>query len=220
MPVAVGSAVPGMAKRVERRSLAFRVEPYVLEVGPGPLLVNGTMDDAFRMAALAALACLRAHWSAIEQHYLADKSAEEKAACRTRAFDRELRLWVYKGDISTGGTSAGVVTALSLLWAFTGLRFRTDTAITGSLGVTGRVGAVGSVQEKARVAVAAGLTRLLVPAGGEEVKPKDARVKGLEVIRVSTLWEAIEQCREPAAAAAAAAGEFALAGGQALTRRT
>jgi Lon-like protease len=69
-----------------------------------------------------------------------------------------------------------------------------DVHGTGSIGVSGRVGAVGGVPEKVRAAAAAGADLVLVPAAqleeAERAAPEDVAVVG-----VATLDDAIEALR-------------------------
>jgi hypothetical protein len=66
----------------------------------------------------------------VEQLLLSDKSEKEKAACRVKAFKREVRVACVAGSLFQSGSSGGITAALSLLWLFTGIGFRYGGSFT------------------------------------------------------------------------------------------
>lgn len=91
-----------------------------------------------------------------------------------------------------GGPSAGLILALTVydLYADEDLLDGRDVAGTGTVDLTGRVGAVGGVDKKVKSAIDTGAEVFLVPERLEEVA-RDAAGGDIEVIPVATVEEAI-----------------------------
>jgi len=92
------------------------------------------------------------------------------------------------------GPSAGLAICLSVYSAVTGQKLRQDTAVTGELSIQGRVKAVGGIFEKIYGAKQAGMTRIIIP--GENHADIPCNLRGLEVIMVKTVEEALEHIVE------------------------
>jgi len=84
------------------------------------------------------------------------------------------------------GPSLGLAVALAVLARGTSTPLPGDVAVTGAVGVDGRVGPVAGLEAKAAAAAGAGYRRLLVPPGGAAAAGDSA----LTVIEVETLEEA------------------------------
>jgi ATP-dependent Lon protease len=188
---------------------AFKVRAAVVS-GTGKLHVFGPVQDDFRKSALVGLACLRSHWDTVEALLLQHKTPADRNSIRHTAFQCDVHLSPLTFDNAIGSGSAGVGIALTLLWVFTGMSLRQDTAVTGALTLGGKVLPVGGVGEKRAVAAAVGMTRLVVPkanrdeqAAAQDKKKKKKRKRlskeeeaaaGVELIGVETLWEAVRAC--------------------------
>lgn len=114
---------------------------------------------------------------------------------RTRGWSVKspLHVGIEAGEIS--GPSAGLMFALEIIDQLepedlTGGR---KIAGTGTLDARGRVGGIGGIRQKTLTAMRAGAEAFFVPRGNEEEARKVAR--GMEVIPVSTLDEALEYLR-------------------------
>jgi PDZ domain-containing protein len=92
-----------------------------------------------------------------------------------------------------GGPSAGLAFTLGLIDALTEgeLTGGRKVAVTGTIEVDGRVGEVGGVAQKTSAVKASGADVFLVPAG-EFKTAKERAGKGLLVIKVTTLQDALE----------------------------
>jgi Lon-like protease len=114
----------------------------------------------------------------------------------TTAVGLDLPFDVSLSDTRVGGPSAGMMTALTIydLLAEEDLVAGREVHGTGSIGVSGRVGAVGGVPEKVRAAAAAGADLVLVPAAQLE-EAERAAPEGVTVVGVATLDDAIEALR-------------------------
>lgn len=94
------------------------------------------------------------------------------------------------------GPSAGLAIVLAILSALQGWPVRQDVAVTGELSIQGRVKAIGGVPEKLYGAKQAGVKRVLLPQ--ENAKDVPADIRGLEVIPVTDVSEAIAAIRADA----------------------
>ncbi len=93
------------------------------------------------------------------------------------------------------GPSAGVSIMAAILSALQNRPIRQDVAVTGEISIQGRVKAVGGIFEKIYGAKQAGMKRVIVP--GENKKDIPADLKGLEVILIDTVDQALEHLFEP-----------------------
>ncbi|MHB9143997.1 MAG: Lon family ATP-dependent protease [Symbiobacteriia bacterium] len=118
------------------------------------------------------------------------------------------------GGGNIDGPSAGMAILAAILSALTGLAIRQDVAVTGEVSIQGQVKPIGGVFEKIFGAKQSGMTRVILPA--ENLKELPARLRGMELLGVTAVEEALDQlvvgglgairAWRPAPAAAAAAG--------------
>lgn len=94
----------------------------------------------------------------------------------------------FPGGSPVDGPSAGVAMTLVALSALTGRPLDGSSAVTGEIGVQGRVLPVGGVPAKVEAARRAGLTRVLIPRENNLERFREA---GIRVIPVDTLEEAM-----------------------------
>jgi PDZ domain-containing protein len=108
-----------------------------------------------------------------------------------RDFDLPFDLDIDSGAI--GGPSAGLAFTLGLIDSLTPgeLTGGRKVAVTGTIELDGRVGDVGGVAQKTSAVKASGAEVFIVPAGEYEVA-KSRAGKGLTVIKVTTLQEALD----------------------------
>lgn len=108
-----------------------------------------------------------------------------------RGFDLPFDVDIKSSGI--GGPSAGLAFTLGIIDALTPgeLTGGHKVAVTGTIEIDGRVGDVGGVEQKASTVKAAGADVFLVPAGEYEVARQRAG-KGIKVIKVTTLQEALD----------------------------
>jgi PDZ domain-containing protein len=106
-------------------------------------------------------------------------------------FDLPFDISIRSGDI--GGPSAGLAFTLGVIDELTAgeLTGGRKVAVTGTIEIDGRVGDVGGVAQKTSAVRAAGAEVFLVPAGEYDVAKQRAG-KGLTVIKVTTLQEALD----------------------------
>jgi PDZ domain-containing protein len=108
-----------------------------------------------------------------------------------RDFDLPFQLDIDTGNI--GGPSAGLAFTLGVIDSLTPgeLTGGRKVAVTGTIELDGRVGDVGGVAQKTSAVKASGAQVFLVPAGEYDVAKAHAG-KGLTVIKVTTLQEALD----------------------------
>ena len=113
----------------------------------------------------------------------------------------------FPGGAPVDGPSAGTAMALVAISALTGRPIDGHSAVTGEITVHGAVKAVGGVPEKIEAARQAGITRVIIP---EENAAEALHAGEIEVLRVSTLAEAMSAMLLPGAAEEAEKPELAL----------
>ena len=108
-----------------------------------------------------------------------------------RDFDLPFEVDINSGNI--GGPSAGLAFTLGMIDSLTEgeLTGGRKVAVTGTIELDGRVGDVGGVAQKTSAVKAAGAEVFIVPAGEYEVA-KSRAGRGLTVIKVTTLQEALD----------------------------
>jgi hypothetical protein len=150
--------------------------------------VIGIMGPVASVSVHLALAAVRLHWERLLAMLLPAASPAAKADATHKLFERPVMMqWLLGGE----GTSAGVAAFLSFVGYVTGAGFRDDTVLTGQLTAGGRVMGVGGCVDKAKVALRNGRKRFVVPAeNAGELQALQAKT-GLEVVAVSSVWEAL-----------------------------
>lgn len=95
------------------------------------------------------------------------------------------------GGGNIDGPSAGLAICLVLLSCMQEMPLMQNIAITGEISVQGKVKPVGGISEKIYGAKQAGMKKVLIPKENERDYPAD--LKGIEIIVVSTVEEAMEK---------------------------
>ena len=101
----------------------------------------------------------------------------------------------FPGGAPVDGPSAGVAMLTAAVSALTGRPVDGSAAVTGEIGVQGKVLPVGGVPAKVEAARHAGLDRVIVPRDNEMEFFRDA---GIRVTAVDDVWEALEHLLLPA----------------------
>ncbi|HEY8911457.1 MAG TPA: Lon family ATP-dependent protease [Desulfosporosinus sp.] len=89
------------------------------------------------------------------------------------------------------GPSAGLATTLAIYSALKKLPLRQDVAVTGEISIQGKVKPVGGIYEKIFGAKQAEVRKVLIPL--ENMADVPSGLRGIEVVAVSTIEEALKQ---------------------------
>lgn len=168
------------------------VEATRMPAGRGGFILTGQLGEVMQESGRIALSILRSHASD-----WAIKPAEFR--------NTDIHIHVPEGAIPKDGPSAGIVMVLALVSLFTGRPARSDTAATGEITLRGKLMPVSGIKEKVLAAKRAGISRVLMPAQNRpDVQEIPERyLRGLEIVYVSTVSQAIEHgllpARKPAA---------------------
>ncbi len=153
--------------------------------GKGSLTLTGQLGDVMKESAQAALSYLR---SKAEQLGIPPNFLEKT----------DIHIHFPAGSIPKDGPSAGVTILTALVSLLTGIRVRSDVAMTGEVTLRGLVLPVGGIKEKVLAAHRAGIKRVIIPARCEKDLidvPEQAR-KELEFVFATQMDEVLAAALE------------------------
>lgn len=118
--------------------------------GRGRIQLTGKLGDVMKESAQIALTLVRER----ARRYGVDPEMFRKT---------DIHIHIPEGAIPKDGPSAGIALTLALLSAFTRQQVSPHTAFTGEVSLTGRLHAIGGLNEKALAALEAGVQNLYLP---------------------------------------------------------
>ena len=139
----------------------LEVEVNVME-GSGKLELTGNLGDVMKESAHAAISCIRSR---------AAQLGVDPDFYKTK----DIHIHFPEGAVPKDGPSAGVAITTAVVSALTGVRVRSDVAMTGEVTLRGRVLAIGGLKEKTMAAKRNGIRTVIIPRDNqrdlEEIDP-------------------------------------------------
>ncbi len=121
-----------------------------LMFGKGELKLTGQLGDVMKESVIAALSYIKSH---IDDFNISKETFQQN----------DIHLHVPAGAIPKDGPSAGITMFIALLSLLTGVRVRSDVAMSGEITLQGNVLPVGGVKEKVLAAHRSGIKRIILP---------------------------------------------------------
>ena len=125
------------------------LEVLVLD-GKGKIELTGSLGDVMKESARIAVSYCRS---------IADKFGIEKDFYEKK----DIHIHAPEGAVPKDGPSAGVTMITAIVSALSGIKVRSDVAMTGEITLTGKVLAIGGLREKTMAAYKAGVKTCIVP---------------------------------------------------------
>lgn len=156
------------------------LEVLVLD-GKGKIELTGSLGDVMKESAKIAVSYCRS----IADKYGIDKDFYEK---------KDIHIHAPEGAVPKDGPSAGVTMITAIVSALSGIKVRSDVAMTGEITLTGRVLPIGGLREKTMAAYKAGVKTVIVPAANRgDMDEIDEAVKlGLEFIFAERISDVLD----------------------------
>ena len=154
----------------------------VMLPGKGKMTITGKLGDVMQESVQAAASYVR--------------SRALDIGVKPPSFERrDIHVHVPEGATPKDGPSAGVAMATTIVSVLTRIPVRKDVAMTGEITLRGRVLPIGGLKEKLLAALRGGVKKVLIPIDNEKdlAEIPDNVKKGLEIIPVSTVEEALKE---------------------------
>jgi ATP-dependent Lon protease len=150
--------------------------------GKGELKLTGQLGDVMKESAQTGVSYIRS---------MGNKLKVEADYFTTHDF----HIHIPQGSVPKDGPSAGITMATAIYSAITGIKVRSDVAMTGEITLRGRVLPIGGLKEKTLAAKNAGIKTVLVPSKNkkdiEEID--DEILSGLNIVYVEKMDEVLRQ---------------------------
>lgn len=149
--------------------------------GKGKTELTGSLGDVMKESAKIAVSYCRS----IADKYGIDKDFYEK---------KDLHIHAPEGAVPKDGPSAGVTMITGIVSALSGIKVRSDVAMTGEITLTGKVLPIGGLREKTMAAYKAGVKTVIVPAANRgDLDEIDDTVKlGLEFVFAERISDVLD----------------------------
>lgn len=147
--------------------------------GTGKLLTTGKLGDVMKESAEAGFSYVR--------------SKAGNFGITSEQFNKfDFHLHVPEGATPKDGPSAGIAISGALMSILTGMKVRSDIAMTGEITLSGRVLPIGGLKEKLLGALRGGIKKAIIPYDNiKDLEKIPEKVKkNMEIIPVKTIEEA------------------------------
>ncbi len=125
------------------------LEVIVLD-GKGKIELTGSLGDVMKESARIAVSYCR--------------SIADKFGIQSDFYEKkDIHIHAPEGAVPKDGPSAGVTMITAIVSALSGIKVRSDVAMTGEITLTGKVLAIGGLREKTMAAYKAGVKTCIVP---------------------------------------------------------
>ena len=129
------------------------LEVMVLE-GKGNITITGSLGDVMKESAKIAISYTRS----IAKQYNIDKSFYK---------NKDIHVHAPEGAVPKDGPSAGVTMVTALVSALSGLKVRSNVAMTGEITLHGNVLPIGGLREKTMAAYKDKIKTVIIPSGNK-----------------------------------------------------
>ena len=148
--------------------------------GKGVVELTGSLGDVMKESARIAVSYARS----VAEKYGFDKDFYTK---------KDIHIHAPEGAVPKDGPSAGVTLATGIISELSGIKVRSDVAMTGEITLRGKVLAIGGLREKTMAAYKAGIKTVIVPAANKpDLEEIDEKVKNaLEFVFAETIEDVL-----------------------------
>ncbi|MBR5682302.1 MAG: endopeptidase La [Ruminococcus sp.] len=149
--------------------------------GTGKIEVTGSLGDVMKESSKIAVSFVRS----IAEKYKIDPDFYK---------DKDIHIHAPEGAVPKDGPSAGVTMTTALLSALSGIKVRSDVAMTGEITLHGKVLPIGGLREKTMAAYKAGIKRVIIPVENKpDLEEVDQVVKdAIEFVFASDLKDVFD----------------------------
>lgn len=149
--------------------------------GKGAVELTGSLGDVMKESARIAVTYARS----VAEKYGIDKDFYK---------NRDIHIHAPEGAIPKDGPSAGVALATGIISELSGIKVRSDVAMTGEITLRGRVLAIGGLREKTMAAYKAGIKTVIVPSANKpDLEEVDEKVReSLDFVFAKTIEDVLD----------------------------
>ncbi|WP_024859700.1 endopeptidase La [Ruminococcus flavefaciens] len=156
------------------------IEVLVMK-GTGKIEVTGSLGDVMKESSKIAMSYVRS---------IADKYKIDPDFYK----ENDLHIHAPEGAVPKDGPSAGVTMTTALVSALSGLKVRSDVAMTGEVTLHGQVLPIGGLREKTMAAFKAGIKTVIIPVANKpDLEEVDKVVKdAIEFVYAENLSDVLD----------------------------
>lgn len=155
------------------------LEVLVLD-GKGKVIVTGSLGDVMKESSTIAVSNAR-------------RLANSFGYGSDFYENKDIHIHAPEGAVPKDGPSAGVTMVTALVSALSGIKVRSDVAMTGEITLTGQVLPIGGLREKTMAAYKAGMKTVIIPEGNKgDLDDVDETVReSIEFVRAERIEDVL-----------------------------